>query len=256
MVRENIPHHFLKRQMTWGYNETRGDQPMKRIFFPTLIGLTLLTGCSFPGAATPTPTQAVPAPILFVTTDTPHAPTPTPLPLFTPTATPIPPVAQNVCTDPQVVALIDSLKRSMLNGDGPLLSSLVSPKGMEVRYFRDSTPITYTPYQATFLFETTYLADWGADPGSGQQKKGAFHDVIVPELKKIFAQTYTLHCNEIRHGGATYNINWPYTRDFYSIHFAGTEQNGYLDWHTWVVGVEYTNSKPTIYALMNFFWEP
>lgn len=229
---------------------------MKRIFFPALIGLALLTGCSFPGAATPTPTQIVPAQMFFVTTDTPQAPAPAAVSMFTPTATPIPSVAQNVCTDPQVVALIDSLKRSMLNADGPLLSSLVSPKGMEVRFFRGSDPITYTPYQATFLYETTYQADWGAEPGSGQHKTGAFHDVVVPDLQKLFNQTYTLHCNEIRHGGANYDVKWPYARDFYAIHFTGTEQNGYHDWHTWVVGVEYTNSKPTIYALINYFWEP
>jgi hypothetical protein len=194
--------------------------------------------------------------MIFVTTDTPRAPEPTTNPQFTPTATPLPAVAQNVCVDPQVPALIDSLKRAMLNADGALLSSLVSPNGMEVRYFRNGTPITYTPYQSTFLFETTYEADWGAQPGSGQQKKGAFHDVVVPDMQKVFNQVYTLHCNEIRHGGATYDVKWPYAKDFYAIYFPGTDQNSQMDWHTWVVGVEYTNSKPTIYALVNYFWEP
>ena len=230
---------------------------MKRIFFTALIGLTLLTGCSFPGAATPTPTQAAPAPLSFIFTETPlPLPTLTPIPMFTPTATPIPPVAGNVCTDPQVTALIESLKRAMLNGDGPLLSSLVSPGGMEVRYFRASDPVVYTPYQATFLYETTFQADWGPEPGSGQHKLGAFHDVIVPDLQKLFNQPYSLHCNEIRHGGATYDVKWPYAKDFYAIHFPGTDQYSQMDWHTWVVGVEYTNSKPTIYALINYFWEP
>jgi len=228
---------------------------MKRIFFTALIGLVLLTGCSLPSAATPT--QPAPAALNFTTTETPlPSPIPTSLSIFTPTATPIPPVVQTVCTDPQVIALIDSLKRSMLNADGVLLSSLVSPSGMEVRYFRDGNPIAYTPYQAKFLFETDYQANWGTEPGSGLEKKGSFHDVVVPELKDIFNQTYTLHCNEIRHGGATYEVTWPYARDFYAVHFAGTEPYGYLDWHTWVVGVEYVNGKPLIYALMNFFWEP
>lgn len=230
---------------------------MKRIFFTALIGLTLLTGCSFPGAATPTPTQAAPAPLSFIFTETPlPLPTLTPIPMFTPTATPIPPVAGNVCTDSQVTALIESLKRAMLNGDGPLLSSLVSSNGMEVRYYHSTKdPIIYSAYQATFLFETTYQADWGADPASGQNKKGAFHDVIVPDMKKLFNQPYTLHCNEIRHGGANYDVKWPYAKDFYAIYFPGSSQDA-LDWHTWVVGVEYTNNKPTIYALVNYFWEP
>jgi hypothetical protein len=144
----------------------------------------------------------------------------------------------------------------MFNGDGALFSSLVSPQGMEVRFFRYSEPIKYSPYQAKFLFETTYQANWGDEPGSGLPKKGSFHDVVVPELKKIFGQTYTLHCNELRHGGATYEVTWPYTKDFYAIHFTGTEQYSHMDWHTWAVGVEYVNNKPYLYALMNFFWEP
>jgi hypothetical protein len=152
--------------------------------------------------------------------------------------------------------MIDSLKKAMLNSDGVLLSSLVSPNGMEVRWVRNGNPIKYTSEQAQFLYETTFEADWGAEPGSGQEKKGAFHDVIVPDTLKVFNQPYTLHCNEIRHGGASYDIRWPYSKDFYSIYDAGTQQNGNLDWRTWTVGVEYVNGKPFIYALVQFFWEP
>lgn len=213
-----------------------------------LIGTFLLTGCGLGGSADLTPTPLAPNSPGFVSTGTASL---APLPAVTAT-----PVTQAVCTDPAVVALIDSLKTSMLTADGALLGSLVSPNGMEVRYFRNGTAITYTPHQAGFLFETTFEANWGPEPGSGMDKTGSFHDVIVPDLVKIFNQPYTLHCNEVKHGGATYEVTWPYQKDFYSIHFTGTEQYGFLDWHTWVVGVEYDNNKPLIYALMNFFWEP
>jgi hypothetical protein len=204
-----------------------------------LIGTFLLTGCGIGGSADLTSTPPAPNSPGFVSTGTPAlAPFPA------------------VCTDPAVIALIDSLKTSMLTADGALLSSLVSPNGMEVRYFRNGTAIMYTPHQAGFLFETTFEANWGPEPGSGVEKTGSFHDVIVPDLVKIFNQPYTLHCNEVKHGGATYEATWPYQKDFYSIHFTGTEQYGFLDWHTWVVGVEYDNNRPLIYALMNFFWEP
>ena len=144
-----------------------------------------------------------------------------------------------------------------MNEDGPLLGSLVSPNGMEVRYYRTSTqPVKYSAEQAQFLFETTYQANWGADPASGMDKTGAFHDVIVPRLRQVFNSNYTLHCNELRHGGATYTVSWPYPRDFYAIYFPGTEQYGYMDWHTWVAGVEYVNGKPYLYALIPYFWEP
>lgn len=229
---------------------------MKRILCLVLPGMILLTGCALPGASAPTPTSPA---ILFITTETPSpfpTLTDTPVPVFTFTATPIPAVAPNFCADPQATALLDSLKRSMLTADGALLSSLVSPNGMEVRFFHTSNPITYTSYQAQFLFETAYQANWGPHPASGLDKKGTFHDVVVPDLVRIFNTTYTLYCNEIRHGGASYPISWPYAKDFYSIYYAGTEQNGFMDWLTWVVGIEYVNGRPYIYALIQFFWEP
>jgi hypothetical protein len=127
---------------------------------------------------------------------------------------------------------------------------------MDVARFRDGTVVTYTPQQAKFLFETTYEVDWGTEPGSGATRRGPFHDVIVPELKKVFGQTYTLHCNELTHGGASYELQWPYQGEYYSVYFPGTAANGNMDWYTWVMGIEYVSGKPYIYALLPFFWEP
>jgi hypothetical protein len=224
-----------------------------------LIGFALLAGCASPATpAPPTQSQFVTlTPTLFIANGTPAVLTPgastvSPNLTFTPAVS-----HPNVCTDPQVTALIDSLKSAVLASDGTLLSSLVSPvRGMDVAYFRDGTVINYKPEQIKFLFETTFQVNWGTEPGSGAEKTGSFHDVVVPELVKAFNQPYTLHCNELKHGGATYEPEWPYQGDFYSVYFPGTEANGSLDWHTWVVGVEYVNTKPLIYALMQFFWEP
>ena len=231
-----------------------------------LAGFTVLTACASPSPATPTPAQ--PATVTPPQTSGTLIPTVTP-DLSLPTSiasTAIPtltlsiasPVTSNdICADPQVTALIDSLKTAFLNSDGPLLSSLVSPqRGLDVAHFRNGTVINYRPDQAKFLFETTFEVNWGAAPGSGQDKIGSFHDVIVPELQKQFNQAYTLHCNELKHGGATYELEWPYEGGFYSIYYPGTEPNGFMDWHTWAVGIEYVNNKPYVYALMQFFWEP
>ncbi|HXQ37307.1 MAG TPA: hypothetical protein VN843_25080, partial [Anaerolineales bacterium] len=218
--------------------------------------------------ATPTLAQAPTIPSLpqatgtFNTTVTPALSTPTPgsvvfTAIPTLTLSVASPVASNICGDSQVTALIDSLKTAILNSDGPLLSSLVSPqRGLDVAYFRDGTVINYRPDQAKFLFETTFEVNWGPAPGSGQDKVGSFHDVVVPELVKAFNQPYTLHCNELKHGGATYELEWPYEGGFYSIYFPGTEANGFMDWHTWAIGVEHVNNKPYLYALIQFFWEP
>ena len=239
-----------------------------KIILPTLlIGLVLLSACAPSSAATPTLALPATATLTTLTASTAIA-TGTPILLTnTPgapggstaitTLTVTPPVATDICTDPQVMALIDSLKTAMLSADGPLFSSLVSPtRGLDAANFRDGNVINYTPEQAKFLFETTFEVNWGAAPGSGEDKIGSFHDVIVPELVKAFNQPYTLHCNELKHGGATYEVSWPYQGDFYSVHFPGTEVNGSMDWHTWAVGIEYENNKPYIYALIPYFWEP
>jgi len=222
-----------------------------------LIGSFILVACNLAAPSPPTPTQpALPLIDLIPTVTLSPISVATATPLSTFTATPIPPVAVMVCSDPQVSILLDSFKKAILSADGSLLGSLVSPDGMEVRYYRNGNVLPYTPYQAGFLFETTYEANWGIDPASGIERIGSFHAVIVPELVKIFNQSYRWQCNEIRHGGASYPVTWPYQKDFYSIYFAGTEANGYLDWQTWVVGIEYKDDKPKLYALMQFYWEP
>jgi hypothetical protein len=228
-----------------------------------LIGFALLAGCASPTTSAP-PAQsqfATVTPTLFITTGTPAVLTASQPPgAFTA----IPNLAStpasgmsNVCTDPQVTALFGSLKTAVLTSDGLLLSSLVHPtRGLDVAYFRDGNVINYDQEHAKFVFETTFEVNWGTEPGSGAGKIGSFHNVVVPELVKAFNQPYTLLCNELKHGGATYELEWPYEGDFYSVYFPGTEANGLLDWHTWVVGVQYVNNKPFIYALMQFFWEP
>ena len=228
------------------------------VFLMSLIlSAAVVTSCGSPA----TPPAATPT-FLALPTSTLLPGTPSPL---TPGASPAVPNGSvtapanpsTICTDPQVTTLIDSFKTAILTSDGTLLSSLVSPsRGMDVAYFRDGTVITYQPEHAKFLFETTFVVDWGTEPGSGQMKSGSFHDVIVPELVGIFNQPYTLHCNELKHGGATYEMIWEYENEYYSIHFPGTQANGNLDWQTWVMGIEYVSGKPYIYALIQFFWEP
>ena len=216
-----------------------------------VLGIVLLAACT-PADAIPTLT---PLPFATPTFISGGAPIATTNPL-TPGVTP-PQGTGNICTDPQVPALIDSLKNAVLNSDGPLLASLVSPaSGMDVRYFRDGTVVNYRADQATFLFETTYEVDWGLAPGSGEMRRGSFHDVIVPDLQRLFNQPYTLHCNELKYGGVTYEPAFPYDKGFYSIHFPGTQPNSSLDWHTWVAGIEYVDGRPYLYALMQLFWEP
>jgi hypothetical protein len=57
-------------------------------------------------------------------------------------------------------------------------------------------------------------------------------------------------------GGATYEASWPYSGiNFYSLYFAGTPTSGNLDWRTLVLGMQYANGKPYLYAILRFQWE-
>ena len=219
----------------------------------------MLTACASATTLPPTPTLLPPATEPVIPTTSIATATTDPLntiPTITLTEA-APSGSTNICADPQATALVDSLKTTIHNSDGPLLASLVSPaSGMDVRYIRDGMVVNYDQDHAKFLFETTFEVVWGAEPGSGAEKTGSFHDVIVPDLKKVFDQSYTLHCNELKYGGASFEVRWPYQKEFYSVYFPGTAANGNMDWHTWVVGIEYVNGKPVIYALEQFFWEP
>ena len=149
------------------------------------------------------------------------------------------------------------MKTALQTSNGAQLASLVSPlHGMEVRYYRDGRTVTYDQAHARFLFDSTFQVDWGDAPGSGLPTVGAFHQVIIPDLLKLFNSAYTLTCDQVQVGGTTYQAAWPYAANYYSIYFGGTQPNGNMDWLTWLVGFEYVGGRPYLYALLPFRWEP
>jgi len=170
--------------------------------------------------------------------------------------TQVPPAS--FCADGQVTALIGSFKTALQTSNGELLASLVSPvHGMEARYFRDGRTVNYDNAHAKFLFESTFQVDWGTEPGSGLPRMGSFHEVILPALLGVFNKEYTLYCNELKVGGTTYPAAWPYPGvNYYSVYYPGTQINGNLDWHTWLLGFEYVNTRPYLFAILQFVWEP
>jgi len=242
--------------------------PHKATVFALCLLCIVAAACNFPGAATPTP----------IPTATKHKPTHTPTPpavllatstpvtnptLLVGTVVPVTPGAAQVpaatfCADPQATAVINNLKTILQTSNGPQLAALVSPAhGMAARYFRNGTVVDYDQAHSKFLFETTYAVDWGAAPGSGQHKIGAFHDTIIPALREVFDKDYTLTCDEVKVGAASYQAAWPYPGiNYYSVYYPGTAANGNLDWRTWLVGMQYVNGKPYLYAIVPFTWEP
>lgn len=217
-----------------------------------LLLLTLLTlpACSPPVDAPPPPTA--------LSTDTPlpastSAEALTPLPALTATPQPL-----TFCDDPRPRELIQSLQTAVQTKDGVLLVSLVSPvDGMDVIYIRGGNVINYDVTHAKFVFETTYQAEWGLSPGSGEPVIGSFQEIILPSLQTVFTPNAILSCNDLKTGGVTYIPEWISPNiSYYSVHFPGTEQYGSMDWQTWGVGMTLVDEKYYLVALAHYEWEP
>ena len=235
----------------------------------------LATACSLPLVA-PTPTPLIlPSPVLLLPTAIPPTPTSLLIPTLSGTvsADPVPAGTQIVvpqiaptqyvspaefCADAKPTALISSLQTALQSSNGAMFAALISPvHGMEARLYRDGRIVTYDQQHAKFLFDSTYSVDWGLAPGSGMMTSGAFHETILPDLLDVFNKSYTLSCNQVQVGGTTYTAVWPYTGvNYYSVYYPGTTANSSMDWHTWLLGMQYVNNKPYLYAIMQLKWEP
>jgi hypothetical protein len=257
----------------------KGKRMRKQIVLLAILVLSVMVtaGCSLrlynSPASLPTATTISILPTSLPTLAslaTPIVVTPGPLPTTSvPSTSAIPPSITPIllatqispadfCADPQAKILINNFKAALQTSNATLFAPLVSPlHGMDARLYQNGRVVNYDQGHAQFLFDSTYAVDWGAAPGSGLETKGSFHQVILPALLKVFNQDYTLDCDQVQIGGTTYKAAWPYTGvNFYSVYFPGTPGNGNLDWRTWLVGMEYVNGKPYLYAILQFFWEP
>lgn len=164
------------------------------------------------------------------------------------------------CADARVTALLSNLDTAVNTTDGELFKSLVSPAhGVDVVYIRAGTVANYSPEEAGWVFQSTYSVNWGAAAGSGEPVSGTFPEIVLPALQDVF-KNESLTCNQIVLGGATYVVEWPVkyaNLNFYSLHNPGNDPAyGGLDWRTWLVGVEYVEGTPFLFALLNYQWEP
>ena len=144
--------------------------------------------------------------------------------------------------------------------DSELLGSLVSPAhGLDVTYIRDGISANYSPEEAGWAFQSTYIVDWGLGAGSGEPVSGTFPEVILPALQDVF-KNLTTTCNEVKLGGATYVAEWPseYANiNFYSLHNPGNDPSyAGMDWRTWLAGIEYVDGQPYLFTLLHYQWEP
>jgi hypothetical protein len=163
------------------------------------------------------------------------------------------------CADSRVNTLLANLRHALTASDGAQLASLVSPvHGTDVRLYRYGTLVNYDAAHAQYVFSSTYEVGWGPAPGSGQETKGSFHVSVLPGLQEVFNASYTLSCNTVQTGGASYDTSWPaqYKNiNFYSVYKPGPGGQE-LNWRTVLVGVEYAGGQPYVFSLTQMTWEP
>lgn len=163
------------------------------------------------------------------------------------------------CADPQAGALIESLKAALSRRDGDQLAELVSPAhGLNLNYFRTGNRVQFSPQEAASLFDSQVPVNWGTQPASGMDISGTFQDEVLPKLDEVLSSPYDTACNDPALGPNNYIFQWP--ADNKNINFISLAKPGSpgieLDWRNWLVGVEYVNGEPYVFALMQLFWEP
>lgn len=161
--------------------------------------------------------------------------------------------------DVRVNTLVTNLDNALTSGNGEALSGLVSPAhGMTVYLWRNGNPITFKASDARWVFDSTFSHNWGAAPASGLDTNGSFHETVLPNLTDVFNASYSLTCNSLGTAPQYGSAPWPelYANvNYYTVFKPGTPGVD-LDWRYWLVGVEYINGQPFVFALIHFAWEP
>jgi len=163
------------------------------------------------------------------------------------------------CSDSHLNTLITNLDSAFTSRDGVRLYNLVSPShGVTVYLWRYGNGITFDREHARWVFDTTYSHNWGMAPGSGLETVGSFQEQVLPELQDVFNASYSLTCNSLGTAPQYGLAPWPeqYANVNYYTVFKPGSPGVDLDWRYWLVGVEYVQGTPYVFALVHFAWEP
>jgi hypothetical protein len=159
-------------------------------------------------------------------------------------------------TPPELIGVLGS---AVQGREGIALAAISSPvHGLTVTYVHNGIPKVYSPRELESVFDSREVVDWGLGPGSGMPVEGTFHALVAPDLGSVLDSAYSLDCNAILLGGASYAVQWPPTWkniNFYSVYKPGPEGNE-MSWMTWLVGIETVDGVPYLFSLSRYNWEP
>ncbi len=161
------------------------------------------------------------------------------------------------CADARPQALLQNFAEAIQSGDGVRLASLVSPRhGVDIWMWNSGNAINFDAEHARWVFESTYVHNWGTHPASGLETFGSFQELVLPQLRDTFVPAAEHRCNDTEI--SSYINTWPgnYANlNLYQVFRPGTP-GVELDWNAWFVGVEYVNGNAYLFALIHFIWTP
>jgi hypothetical protein len=161
--------------------------------------------------------------------------------------------AEAFCTDGRVLTLLEALRKSLADRDGPGLQALVSPRrGLTIRFDWWNPEVAIRPSEVADLIARDAPRDWGTQQ-SGGNITGSFADVVLPHLDQVATGEIQLGCNEILTGPVLREVRWPseYSNlNYYALHRPAPATSGEYAWSTWLVGVEYVDNQPYISHLV------
>jgi hypothetical protein len=165
----------------------------------------------------------------------------------------------NFCADARVTTLLTNLGNTLKNSNGAALAALVSPRhGVNIRLasFYAPNTINFSKTSVAGIFTDTTLYNWGSAPCSDQIPGSTFKDEVQPKMLEVYnSPGLQTSCNDLSKVG-TVAQPWPkeYTNiNFYSLYKPGTPGIE-DDWRTLLVGTEFVDSQPYVFALYNYQW--
>jgi hypothetical protein len=168
------------------------------------------------------------------------------------------PSHEEFCADTRIPILIEQLKGSMNQSNGDMFAGLVSPvHGADVRLWAYDIAVNYSTITAKDIFTSTQVYNWGAGPAGGTDYgKGTFSQVIQPKLLEVLnAPNMETYCDDLT---KVFPLShpWPYPNiRYYNLYKPATAGNTF-DFRTWLIGFEYVNNQPYLYAMVSIVWEP
>jgi hypothetical protein len=85
---------------------------------------------------------------------------------------------------------------------------------------------------------------------------GSFKDIIQPKLLDVLnAPNMETYCDNLTKVFPP-SIPWPYPNIHYYNLYKPSTSGTTFDFRTWLIGFEYINNQPYLYAMVSIVWEP